>query len=234
MIKKGVKFFLKVIYIFIYPQKINWLSTHKPYSREFGLDRGTAIDRVFIDDFLNKNSSLICSNILEFGDDRYISKYAKSVNNSVIFGGSGLNNNSKSFNYDLTNIDEIQEFTDYFDCIIATNVLNFIYDFDTAIKNLSQLVKKENGFCLVTVAGLSSISSYDYERWGDFWRFNDLSMMRSFNKYFEDVEIDFYGNATLAAAFILGLSKEEVPINLFEHKDHNFQITIVIKASKPL
>ncbi len=233
-IKCLIKYAIKKFNVLKKKHKANWLDNHEPYSRIFGLDRGTAIDRFFIEDFLNKNSNLIIGNILEFGDDRYISKYATKINNSIVFGGKGQNIITKSFNIDLTNLSELNSYLNYFDCIIATNVLNFIFDFDTAIKNLSKIIKADTGTCLITVSGLTSISKFDYERWGDYWRFNDLSMALIFKKYFSNVDIDFYGNSKLAAAFILGLSKEEIPYNLFQKKDHEYQITIVIKASNPI
>jgi hypothetical protein len=60
-----------------------------------------------------------------------------------------------------------------------------------------------------------------------------MSIRKIFQKYFNNVEVQTFGNAPLAAAFIMGLAKEEIPSNLFEIYDPDYQILITIKASLP-
>ena len=207
----------------------SWLDRTKPFSRKFGLDRGSAIDRVFIERFLIENKSLIQGSVLEIGDDQYTMVFGSELNRSVVLGGG-----SESIPGDLTDSNSLIPLKGPFDCIISTQVLNFIYDFDAAISGLAYLCKKKTGVCLCTVAGVSQISLYDYNKWGDYWRFNDMSIRRAFEKYFQQVEITTFGNAPLAAAFIMGLSVQEVPICLFEHQDLQYQIVICIKATIPM
>lgn len=209
----------------------NWLDKCEPFSRVFGLDRGAAIDRYFIEDFLKSNRELVQGSVLEVGDDRYICQFGNNVNNAVVIAGQGTDGLTSSYDADLT-LPPSFEKLGQFDCVIATNVLNFIVDFEKAIFGLSELVG-ENGVCLCTAAGLVSISRYDYDRWGDYWRFNDKSLRLVFEKYFENVEVTTYGNAPLAAAFVMGLSQEEVPARLFNICDADYQILIAVKASSP-
>lgn len=210
----------------------NWLDRSEPFSRVFELDRGDAIDRVYIDSFLSANSCLIAGSILEFGDDRYTSKYGNNVSRSLIINGSGPSSSYENIDLDLTKNKEVDPFKGSFDCIIATNVLNFIFDVHSAVKSLGALVN-ENGTVLATVAGCVPVSRFGYERWGDFWRFNDLSIKRIFSHYFDDVVVGHFGNAPLAAAFVMGLSQEEVPTRLFSMNDHDYQILVTVKASRP-
>jgi hypothetical protein len=217
---------------FFHQASVNWLGRKDPFSRVFGLDRGFAIDRVFIERFILQNAECILGRVLEIGDDQYTYKYGSRLEGTVIFAGQSASNRSKCFAGDLT-IFETFAGLGQFDCLIATNVLNFIFDFDRAVKGLASLVKPKSGVVLVTVAGLSQISRFDYERWGDFWRFNDMSIRRVFERYFNDVDVVAYGNAPLAAAFIMGLSREDVPASLFEHQDSDFQILVAVKASSP-
>ena len=60
-----------------------------------------------------------------------------------------------------------------------------------------------------------------------------MSTRQLFEEFFEEVEVFAFGNAPLAAAFIMGLSQEEVPSSLFEYQDPDFQILIGVKARKP-
>lgn len=212
----------------------DWLSRSTPISRVFGLDRGLAIDRRFMESFLSSNSAAIKGAVLEVGDDQYTLKFGSNIDRSVVFAGRGKGKASESCDGDLADHSTfIAEQQGQFDCVIATNVLNFIFDFDAAIRGMSLLLRPDSGVCLCTVAGLVQVSRYDYDRWGDYWRFNDKSIRRAFESHFESVDVFIYGNAPLAAAFIMGLSQEEIPSKLFEINDHDYQILIAVKASGP-
>jgi hypothetical protein len=183
--------------------------------------------------FLSQHEENVQQKVLEIGDDQYTYKFGKNLTTTAILAGSVTSLRSQTFPQgDLTNRQSLSSIGKY-DCVIATNVLNFIYDYDTAVKGLASLVEPVNGVVLVTVAGLVPISRFDYDRWGDFFRFNDMSIRRLFEAHFENVEVIAYGNAPLAAAFIMGLSQEEVPSSLFEFHDPDYQILIGVKASKP-
>jgi hypothetical protein len=228
----GLKNFFQIINRSISRPSLSWLNRDAPFSRFYGMDRGQAIDRKFIESFISKNSALISGNVLEFGDDRYMTQYGNNLERLIVVGGQGRDPRSLPLYGDLTNIDSLNHLG-VFDCVIATNVINFIFDFDAAVYGLSSLVNKESGTVLVTVSGLSQISRYDYVRWGDYWRFNDKSIRIIFEKYFHEVEVQTYGNAPLAAAFIMGLAQEDVPNRLFEYIDPDYQIIITVKAAFP-
>ncbi len=61
--------------------KPNWYNIRnlEPISRVFGFDRGTPIDRVYIEDFLEKNKSCIQGVICEISEDTYSKKFGSSV-----------------------------------------------------------------------------------------------------------------------------------------------------------
>jgi hypothetical protein len=46
-----------------------------PISRQFGLDRGQAIDRYYIESFLARHATDIRGRVLEIGDDSYTRKF---------------------------------------------------------------------------------------------------------------------------------------------------------------
>jgi hypothetical protein len=174
--------------------------------------------------------------VLEIGGDQYTYQFGHGLTTTAILAGNENSSRSNCFpypSYDLTAPSSLDAVGVY-DCVIATNVLNFIYDFKAATQGLAKLTRPDSGVLLATLAGVSQISRYDYDRWGDYWRFNDMSIRRLFGEYFEEVEVVAYGNAPLAAALIMGLSQEELPTSLFEHHDHYYQILIGVKASKPI
>jgi len=119
------------------------------------------------------------------------------------------------------------------DCFIVTQTLNFIYDVKSAVKGIFHMLK-DGGIVLATVAGISQISRYDMDRWGDYWRFTDLSAKRLFEEVFGEgnVEVETYGSVLSSIAFLHGISAEELTKEELFYKDIDYQITIAIKARK--
>ena len=209
----------------------NWynLRSLKPISTVFAFDRGTPIDRVYIEDFLKKNSHLIYGNTLEIAENTYSKKFGANIKSFEIL--HSIAPPQSTIVGDLTDIKTLPE--NKIDCFICTQTLNFIYNYQEAVKGAYHLLKK-NGVILCTVSGISQISRYDMDRWGDYWRFTTLSIKKVFSEIFgeENVEVDFYGNVLTSIAFIEGISAEELTEEELFFKDENYQLTIVIKAKK--
>ena len=207
------------------------LSKVTPFSSTFGLDRGTPIDRLFIEHFLMTHNDNIKGKVLEIAESTYTKKFGIGVDVSQILHFD-VSNKQATIIGDLSLPQDLPEcFTD---CFICTQTLNFIYDIKSAIIGCHKLLNV-GGVFLGTVAGLSQISRYDMERWGDYWRFTDLSIKKMFEEVFGEghVEVQIYGNALAATAFIQGLSVEDIPnINKLMYMDENYQIIIGIKAVK--
>ncbi|HQD92844.1 MAG TPA: methyltransferase [Bacilli bacterium] len=212
--------------------KPNWhnLRNLKPVSSVFGLDRGTPIDRIYIEDFLNKNKICIQGVVCEIGEDIYSKKFGSNIKKVEILHYTNDNPKATIIG-DLVNVSTLPK--NKIDCFILTQTLNFIYDFKSAIKGIYYMLKSE-GVALVTVAGISQISRYDMDRWGDYWRFTDLSMKKSFEEVFGigNVEIETYGNVLAATAFLQGICAEELTKKELFYQDKDYQVTIAIKAKK--
>jgi hypothetical protein len=213
-------------------KKPNWhnLRNLKPISKVFALDRGMPIDRVYIEDFLSKNKQNIKGVVCEIADNSYSKKFGTDVSQYEILHYTDDNQNATIVG-DLSDISTLPQ--NKIDCFILTQTLNFIYDFKSAIKGLHHMLNG-GGIALVTVSGISQISRYDYERWGDYWRFTDMSIRKAFEEVFGDgnVEIEVYGNVLSATAFLQGISAEELTKKELFYKDDDYQMTICIKAIK--
>ncbi|SKB62054.1 hypothetical protein SAMN05660776_2157 [Salegentibacter holothuriorum] len=210
----------------------NWynLRALTPVSESFGLDRGTPIDRIYIEDFLKKNSEFIKGRTMEIADDFYSRKFGNDIEKFEILHATPDNDQATVIG-DLTDILTLPE--NRIDCFICTQTLNFIYNFKDAIVGTKHLLK-EGGVVLATVAGISQVSSYDMSRWGDYWRFTTLSIEKSFEEVFGkgNVQVDFYGNVLSSIAFLQGLCAEDLKKDELFYKDPNYQMTIVVKAIK--
>lgn len=201
-----------------------------PISRLFGFDRGLPIDRFYIEHFLQKYQLEIKGVACEVAGDEYIKKFGTSVNRIEIMH-IDPEWTKATFIGDLTKINTLP--SNQINCLVLTQTLNFIYDVDLAVKGIHNMLVS-GGCVLATVSGLSNISRYDMDRWGDYWRFTDLSIRKIFEKYFqpEDIKVSIYGNVLSAVAGLQGLSAEELTTEELLFEDHDYQVTIGVYAKK--
>ena len=210
------------------PIVFNRVST-KPISNDFGLSRGTPIDRYYIESFLRENALDVKGAALEIAESTYTKQFNHGITSFEILHVDGSNRKATIIG-DLTQPETLPDKT--VDCFICTQTLNFIYDVRKAIEGCFRLLK-DGGVFLGTVSGISQISRYDMNRWGDYWRFTDLSLKRLFAEYFreENITIQTYGNVFAANAFLQGLALEDIgDKSLLNVKDIDYQVTLGIRA----
>lgn len=216
----------------IFKKKINKidLKKAKPVSNIFGFDRGIPIDRYYIEKFLSEHRQLIKGTVLEVADDFYSKKFAPHEIKQEILYIDNTNQNATIIG-DLTNPENLPE--NVADCFICTQTFNFIYDVKSALEGAKHLLK-EDGILLATVSGLSQISRYDMDRWGDYWRFSDKSITRLAQETgFKDIEVTVYGNVLAATALLQGLAQEDLSdLKLLDKTDEDYQIIIGLIAKK--
>jgi hypothetical protein len=205
-------------------------SSLEPVSRSFGFDRGLPIDRYYIENFLNTHKACIQGNVLEVGNNVYTKKFGTSVKHSDILIPTGGNNDGKIVG-DLNEPESLPH--NSYDCFICTQVLNFIQDYPKAIIGIHRLLK-QGGIVLATLAGLTQISRYDMDRWGDYWRFTDLSANLIFSKVFDptQVKVETHGNVLSAIGILQGLAAEEIGREILDQRDQDYQIVITVRAQK--
>lgn len=209
----------------------NDLDRIKPVSPIFGLDRGTPIARYYIEKFLHKNSHLIKGRILEVGDSHYSKRFGgeKAESFDVLHAVPG--NKAATIIGDLTDPTTLPG--DSMDCFICTQTFNFIFDVQKAVEG-THYVLKPGGVLLFTVCGISQISRYDMDRWGDYWRFTTASLQKLFEPVFKErLAIGSYGNVLAATAFLQGIAVEDLPNRaLLDEHDQNYQVLITVIARK--
>lgn len=202
-----------------------------PFSREFGYDRGLPIDRYYIEKFLAEHQEDIQGHVLEIQDANYTTKYGgnRVTKSDVLHVEPG--HAGTTIVADLTNAGEIESNT--FDCIILTQTLQFIFDFRATLRTLYRTLKP-GGVLIATFPGLSPISRYDMDKWGQYWSFTSLSARRIFEEVFpaDQITVIKKGNVFSAMAFFYGIASEELNINELEHNDPDFEVIIAIRAIK--
>jgi hypothetical protein len=204
-----------------------------PVSSIFGLDRGIPIDRYYIDKFLQQNSQLIKDHALEIGESYYSKRFGGEKVKVFHVLHADTANKAATIIGDLTDTSTLPE--NAMDCFICTQTFNFIFDVQKAVAGALYLLKP-GGVLLATVAGISQISRYDMDRWGDYWRFTTASVQKLFEPLFKGgVQIESFGNVMAACAFLQGVAVEDLPDpSLLDRHDPDYQILITIIARKAI
>ena len=195
----------------------------KPVGKLYGIDRGGSIVRYYIDDFLKKNMAHITGNVLEIGDNTYTVKFGKKYKSNILIYDDQITNENGIFHGDLQSGKGIKN--NNYDCIILTQVLNFV---DNITNTPEILVKglKNNGVILMTISGITPICRYDMEQYGQYWSFTEKSIFNMFKNLNVDVEIYSYGNFKTACAFLAGISYKEIDTADMEYNDPDFPLTL--------
>jgi SAM-dependent methyltransferase len=214
------------------PVDLGKLDRVEPISSAFGLDRGTAIDRRYIERFLAGHTERIRGGVLEVGDSTYTNRFGggRVTERAVLHAPPGAP--GATIVADLTNPDELPK--DAFDCFICTQTLNCVYDVRRAVEGARRLLRP-GGSLLVTVGGISRVSRFDRERWGFFWWFTTESLAKVLADVFGSAAVvSSYGNVLGATAFLHGLAVEDLPDpSLLDADDPDYPVVVAAVAEKP-
>ena len=72
------------------------------------------------------------------------------------------------------------------------------------------------------------------ERWGDYWRFTELSLLKVLENHFnKNVQIQVFGNVLSSISLLQGIAVEDLPdTSLLDEHDNDYQMTICFIATK--
>lgn len=202
----------------------------EPKSRHYGTDRGTALDRHYIEHFLETHANDVRGVVLEVASDAYARRFGgtriERTEVVSIVAGEGV-----TIVGDLTSPSTLP--ANHFDCIILTQTLCFIYDAKAALASCYAALKP-GGVLLMTVPGICQISSFDDGLTGDYWRYTAASIQRLLGEIFPPANVTArsYGNVLAAVAFLHGIAREELTREELDHDDREYQVIVAARAVK--
>lgn len=213
------------------PVNVQDLTRIRPISSNFGWERGTPVDRYYIENFFRRNARLIMGRVLEVGGNTYSRRFSEGKAESFSVLNVAPDNDKATIVGDLTDRSSLP--ANAFDCFICAQTFQYIFELREAVEGAHYLLKP-GGVLLSTVPGISQISRKDAERYGEYWRFTKDSIDRLFRPVFAGgVEVSSFGNVLSTTAFLQGVALEDLPDpSLLDEVDDYYQMIIAIVARK--
>jgi hypothetical protein len=202
----------------------------EPLSKEWGYDRGSPIDRYYIEAFLARHAQDIRGRTLEIRDDAYSRRFGGDRVTEAHVLDIDPANAEATIIADLADAAHVP--SDQFEAIIVTQTLHLIQDIGAAIATLHRILAP-GGTLLVTTPGINPIGHSDWhDRWS--WGLTTASARALFETAFQPaaVEVESLGNVLAANAFVNGLAQEDVTPAELDVNDPCYPVTVAIRATK--
>jgi SAM-dependent methyltransferase len=198
------------------------LRRRAPVSLRRGLDRGTTIDRHYVDRFFASHAEDVCGEVLELGDldvARHVPAHATTTITTVPLD-------------DTTRFRLSQLPDERFDCVVAGDVLQRVYDPRPLVKALHRVLKP-GGALLATLPGAGAVGVDTVH--DTYWTFTSLAAQALFEEAFPQAKlaVEPAGNVLAATASLHGLAAEELRPRELEHRDATFAVVLGVRAVKP-
>jgi SAM-dependent methyltransferase len=201
----------------------------EPVSRNYGFERGKPVDRWYIEQFLRQNDQDVRGRVLELYEPTYTQWFGgdRVTHSEVLHHGD--ENPQATLIGDLRTGEGVPEGA--FDTFIFTQTLHLIPDPEAAIRGTHRALAP-GGVLLGTLPGISRVCTDDRPVWGDWWRFTTDGARKLFTDVYGEgnVEVDAVGNVLTAAAFLYGLSAEELEQSELEHRDTDYELLVTVRA----
>ena len=202
-----------------------------PVSRDWGFDRGQPVDRYYIEQFLSTHAADIRGRVLEIDNNNYTRQFGgKQVVRSDVLHISDWSPGVTMVG-DLTDLGHVD--SGLFDCVIVTQTLQLIYDYQAALRTIHRILRP-GGVALVTLPAINK-SRDEKGAFGDYWAFRTISAQRLFSALFppEQVTVKGYGNVLAAVALLHGIAAGELTREELDQVDRAYELTIGVRARKP-
>jgi SAM-dependent methyltransferase len=213
------------------PPDLGDLHRVTPIDPNWGFERGTPIDRVYVERFVGAHASDIRGRVLEIAAPDYTTRFGTGVERvDVLMAREG--NAQATIVADLADAPQIPDGT--FDCAIVTQTLQFVWDVSAALSTLHRILAP-GGVLLATVPGITKISPPEDEEFGEWWHFTARSARRLAEQAFGEgaVEVEAFGNVLAAAGFLYGLAASDLRAEELDAHDRLYEVVVGVRAVKP-
>jgi SAM-dependent methyltransferase len=200
-----------------------------PLSSLWGYDRGSPIDRYYIERFLSDHHADIRGRVLEIKDSSYTRQFGSGVERSDVLDVDPSNRQA-TIHAELGADGAFM--AGQFDCFILTQTLQYLIDPRMALTQAHGILRP-GGVLLATVPSVSRVHM-EHARSDDYWRFTPAACTALFGQTFrpDHVTVIGYGNVLVSIAFLMGMAREELSQAELDARDPAFPLTVAIRAVK--
>jgi SAM-dependent methyltransferase len=201
----------------------------EPFSAYYGFDRGTPVDRFYIEGFLAAHAKDVRGLVLEVGNARYAQAFDDAAPEGVEIVDIDAANSEATILADLSAAGSLP--AGRFDCFILTQTLQLVSDLEAALQNAWQSLAS-GGVLLLSVPGITRADPDQVE--ADRWRFTAPGLDTIIARTCVDGnrEVVGYGNLTSAVAFLMGLAAEELEQHELTASDPHFPVVVCARVQR--
>jgi hypothetical protein len=194
-----------------------------PISTSYGFDRGTPIDRYYVDKFFTAQRSLITGRVLEIQTRDHTRKYGTAVAASDTLDISP--EFRPTYQCDLARASMVADGS--YDCFLLPNTLCFLRDLDAALREARRIVRR-GGMILASVPGFVPLTPDA----ADYWHASAEGWRVVAARVWPDCEtgVESYGNCLAAAAAMYGIAAEELTDAELDAQDPRYPVLVTISC----
>lgn len=199
-----------------------------PVSSQYGFDRGTPVDRPYIEAFLAAHSDDVRGRVLEVKDAAYATRFGGKDVTHVDVVDIDADNPHATLVVDLDEPGVLSKGA--YDCIVLTQVLEFLHPERALVQLYDALAP--GGVLLVTAPFFCRLESPV----GDRWRLSPDGLRRVLAEVLPSgvgVQVEGRGNLGTAVALLAGLAVEETGSLHRRPDDWRFPIVVLARVQRP-
>jgi SAM-dependent methyltransferase len=199
----------------------------EPFSRAFGFDRGTPIDRFYLHRFLEQHQHLITGNVLEIQRSQYTRIYGRHL---CLTHTVDIDPQQRpTFVCDLANCGAVLT-SNIYDCVLLPNTLHLLRDVEASLRHVLR-VTKPGGVILAAAVGFVPLDGVE-----DYWHLSPAGWREVLACAWPGSEIVIagHGNCLAVLAANLGLAVEELSAPELDYYDPYFPVSVTVYCRKPL
>jgi SAM-dependent methyltransferase len=202
----------------------------RPFSETWGFERGTPVDRMYMERFLERHAGDVRGEALEVMNADYLHRYGGSRITRAHVVDIDPDNPLATIVADLSEPGSLP--ADSFDVVVLTQTLQLVPDVRAALENVWTSMRP-GGVLLVSVPTITPVDRTS--RGFDRWRFTVDGLRTVISQACPGAEIDAeaFGNASAGVAFLMGITMEEMKTRQVETFDPDVAILACARVRKP-
>lgn len=201
----------------------------EPLSPMWGDERGTSVDRLFIERFLADRADDVKGRVLAYGGTHYAARYGRHRLTACDVLDSDPTHPAATIVADLQRAARLRSAG--YDCVLLPHLLQLLDEPAAALAECARVLRP-GGVLLATVPAAGRVKA-DGPR-VDRWRFSAEGLAELFAQAFgaENVEVEGHGGADAAVALLAGLAAEELEPALLDGGEGAAPLVVGARAVK--